>query len=373
MRPILFLATGLILLASCGGGESGGSLGEKKAQLKSLRADMAKLEKEIALLDTTKVSGRTRLIATTPIVASTFNHYVELQGSIVADQDIYVTPKMPGTITRVLVKNGDQVKQGQLLAELDGALFVQNKAALQTQIDLAINLYNRQKQLWDQKIGTEMQYVQAKAGVEALEKQMAVLAEQADMTKVYAPISGVVDDVSMKVGQPASPGVMMSSVHILNLSKLKAKAEAPESYAGKLRDGAAVLLDFPDLNRSINSKISYVSKMVNPLNRTFSVEVAIPAGQKDLIPNLTTMVKIADYSRPNTIVVPVNTIQRDLEGDFVFIAVTEGGELKARKARVVIGKVFGDGAEILSGLQAGQQLVTTGFQEVNEGETLITN
>jgi RND family efflux transporter MFP subunit len=375
---LLFVATTALLVSACG--KTPDELTLKKKELAAVRTSMAdlsekarKLEAEIAKLDpNAKAAGKVRLVATAPVVSSDFNHVIDLQGYVVADDEVYVTPKMPGTITRLYVKTGDQVKKGQLLAELDAALITQNKAALQTQIDLAVNLYNRQKQLWDQKLGTEIQYVQAKSQVEALQKQLSILDEQADQMKIYAPMSGVCDEVTMKVGQPSSPGAVMSSIRLLNLSKLKVKTEVPEAYAGKFRDGAGATLVFPDLQREVGTKISYVSKVVNPINRTFTVELAMPPGQKDVMPNLTTLIKMADYAKANAIVVPVNAVQKDLEGDFVYLARAEGNETIARKARVKVGQVFGQQAEILSGLQVGDQLITVGFQDVNEGDRVTT-
>lgn len=377
LRSYFSLVVVLITLTSCGGGEAPDALKTKqtkladlKSQVSQLNAEITTLEKEIATLDTTKKADRTRLVSVAPLAAQTFNHFIELQGSVVADQQIYVTPRMPGTITRVLVKTGDRVKQGQLLADMDDALMVQNKAAMQTQLDFASSLLQKQKSLWDQKIGTEVQYLQAKNGVESLQKQMALLDEQTQMLKIFAPISGTVDDVTMKVGQPGAPGNQFSSILIVNLSKLKVKAEVAEAYAGKLREGATVALNMPDIQRDMTSRISYVSKVISPLNRTFSVEIGLPGDSKDVIPNMITNVKIADYSHANAMVIPVNTVQRDLEGEFVYIAANNGGKNIAHKARIKVGQVFGDQAEILAGLKPGDRLVTVGFQDINEGEVL---
>ncbi len=244
LRTYVLSILAVVMLAACGGEKTYPDTleGKKKqvidlkSQVATLNAKIATLEKEVATLDTSKKVDRTRLVSVMPLTTQTFNHFIELQGSVIADQQIYVTPRMPGTITRVLVKTGDRVKQGQLLADMDDALMVQNKAAMQTQLDFANSLLQKQKSLWDQKIGTEVQYLQAKNAVESLLKQIALLDEQTQMLKVFAPISGVVDDVTMKVGQPGATGNQFSSILIVNLTTLKVKAEVAEAYAGKLRE-----------------------------------------------------------------------------------------------------------------------------------------
>lgn len=378
MKKQLIVLLSLALLASCKPEADTNDLAGKKAKLTTLKSELATLngkiavlEKEIAAMDTTQKKEKTKLVSLETLTPTVFNHFIDVQGSVVADQEILVTPKVPGTVTRILVKVGDKVRQGQLLAELDDALMRQNLSALQTQLDFTTTLYNKQKSLWEQNIGTEVQFLSAKTQKEALEKQIATLQEQWEMYRVKAPISGTIDDVSMKVGQPSAPGNVYGSIRLVNLTNLKVKAELAEAYAGKVREGNEVLLSMPDINRQIKSRVHYVGKVINTSNRTFTVEVLLPGGSANVIPNMITLLQIVDYSRPNTMVVPLNNIQKGIEGDYVMVAVEENGKKTARKVPVAIGNIYQDKAEITSGLKAGDRLIVTGFQDLNDGDALI--
>lgn len=380
MKKQLIVLLSLALLASCKQESNTNDLAGKKAKLASLKTEMATLngkiatlEKEIAAIDTTQKKEKTKLVSLETLTPKVFNHFIDVQGSVVADQEIMVTPKVPGTITRILVKVGDKVKQGQLIAEMDDALIRQNVAALQTQLDFTTTLYNKQKSLWDQNIGTEVQYLSAKTQKEALEKQIATLQEQLDMYRVKAPISGTIDEISMKVGQPSAPGNIYGAIRLVNLTSLKVKAELAEAYAGKVREGNEVLLTMPDINRQIKARVHYVGKVINMSNRTFSVEVLLPSGSADMIPNMVTLMQIVDYSRPNTIVIPLNIIQKGIDGDYVMLASEENGRKIAKKAPVTVGNIYQDKAEATSGLKAGDRLIVTGYQDLNDGDALILN
>lgn len=378
MKKQLIVLLSLAILASCTSESGTNDLAGKKAKLTSLKSELATLngkilalEKEIAEMDTTQKKEKTKLVSIETLTPTVFNHYIDVQGSVTADQEIIVTPKLPGTVTRILVKVGDKVKQGQLLAELDDALMRQNLSALQTQLDFTTTLYNKQKSLWDQNIGTEVQYLSAKTQKEALEKQISTLQEQWEMYRVKAPISGTIDDISMKIGQPSAPGNVYGAIRLVNLSNLKVKAELAEAYAGKVREGNEVLLNMPDINRQIKARIHYVGKVINPSNRTFTVEVLIPGGSAGLIPNMVTLLQIVDYSRPNTMVIPLNNIQKGIDGDYVMVATEENGKKTARKVLVTIGNIYQDKAEITSGLKAGDRLIVTGYQDLNDGDALV--
>lgn len=378
MKKQLIVLLSLAILASCSSESNTNDLAGKKAKLTTLKSELATLngkilalENEIAALDTTQKAEKTKLVSIETLTPIVFNHFIDVQGSVTADQEIIVTPKLPGTVTRILVKVGDKVRQGQLLAELDDALMRQNLSALQTQLDFTTTLFNKQKSLWDQNIGTEVQYLSAKTQKEALEKQISTLQEQWEMYRVKAPISGTIDDISMKIGQPSAPGNVYGAIRLVNLSNLKVKAELAEAYAGKVREGNEVLLNMPDINRQIKARIHYVGKVINPSNRTFTVEVLIPGGSAGLIPNMVTLLQIVDYSRPNTMVIPLNNIQKGMEGDYVMVVAEENGKKTARKVLVTIGNIYQDKAEITSGLKAGDRLIITGFQDLNDGDLLV--
>lgn len=356
-----------VLIAACGGGpaqDKAAELAKLKEQKAALDAKISALEKEVNAAN--PVAQRIRTVGLTEVQSGPFRHYIDMQGKVDADQSVAVTSKMPGTLTRVLVNNGDQVRKGQLLAILDDDLMLKGLAELELQLKTAEDLYQRQKALWDQKIGTEVQYIQAKTQKEALEQRIASTKSQWGQTRIYAPIAGTVDYVILKVGQAISPG--MPLCNILNLTNLKVKGEVPEAYASKVRKGDPVVLSFPDLKKEFNSRVTYVSGSINPTNRTFSVECALPGG-KDFRANMIAVMKIVDYQAANAVTVPVNVIQTDATGDFVLVAEKSGEKQgTVKKVPVKQGVNYNGQVEILSGLKKGDQIISTGFQDVNAGE-----
>lgn len=362
---LLFLA---LFFSACGGSpDKAAQLAALKDQKTALEAEISKLEKEIGT--TAEAPQRIRTVGLTELQPQTFRHLIDLQGHIDAEENVPVTAKMPGTLTRVLVKNGSFVKKGQLLAQLDDGVMLKSISELELQLKTAEDIYNRQKGLWDQKIGTEIQFIQAKTNKEALEQRIATTKEQWQQTKIYAPIGGTVDMVTLKVGQAIAPG--MPLCNIINLGQLKITGNVPEAYAAKVQQGYVVQLYFPDLDKEVSSRVTYVSKTINPVNRTFTVECALPPG-KDYRSNMVAVLKIIDYQNPKAIVVPVNLIQTGTEGDFVLVADKQGEEKKAVVRRVDVrqGNNYNGMVEILSGLKPGDFVISTGFQEVNSGETV---
>lgn len=345
--------------------------GDKKAQLEKLKqqqseliTQIAKLEAEVALTDTTaseneKVSN----VVVSPIVLSTFKNYVEVQGKVDADENTSVSSEMGGMVTKINVKVGDEVRKGQILAETDGKVYLQGIAEIQNGLELATTLYEKQKNLWDQKIGTEVQFLSAKNQKESLEKKMATLQQQLAMTQIKSPINGIVDAVDIKIGQTAFPG--MPSIRVLNFENLTVKAEVPETFASKIKKGNAVDVIFIDDHDTIHTQISYASRVISAMNRSFEVQINLDRS-KEYHPNTITVLHIVDYIKENAIVIPVNTIQKAEEGDFVFISENN----KARKVRVKSGHIYNGNAEILSGLKVGDKIIVKGFQELNEGEEI---
>jgi RND family efflux transporter MFP subunit len=282
------------------------------------------------------------------------------------------------------VRKGDVVKKGQLLLKLDDAIYQQNIrasresiATLKTQLQLALDLLKRQQNLWNQGIGTEVQLLTAKNNVETLEtqiksaeEQVKVLLEQQKTTLVYAEVSGIVDEVNVKVGE-FFQGMMgnMPQIRIVNTSSLKVVTNIPENYAGKVSKGSKVEISIPDVNRTYSSSISFLSASIDPGNRGFETEAKLPA-DRVLKPNMVAMVKILDYSAPAAITVPVNVIQSDEKGKYVFVAVNENGKMIARKKAVAIGQMQGERIEIKAGLNVGEKLVTRGYQGLYDGQVI---
>lgn len=361
----------LLVLEACGG-KSGAE--DPIAQLATLKEQKTKLEAEINELETQLedkglIDKKLRTVGLTEVKVAPFMHYIDLQGRVDADESVTATSKIPGALKRVHIDNGDYVKQGQLLAEIEDAVIQKSMAELEGQLAVATDLYNRQKALWDQNIGSEVQYIQAKNNKESLERSIATLKENQAMYKIYAPTSGTVDMVMLKAGQAIAPGVPLCT--ILNLSKLKIIGAVTEAYAAKVKKGDRVQIFFPDLNKEISSTISYVSKTINQVNRTFSVECVL--GQGDYRANQIAVMKIVDYTNPKAITIPVNYIQTAEDGDFVMVVekTGTGQEALARKVIIQQGQNYNGFVEVLSGLKQGDLVISTGFQDVNNGETVV--
>lgn len=358
----LFLAA--VLISACGGSNE-----DPAAKLAKLKDDKAKIEAQILELEkqVTKPAAKVHTVSLSEVTVGAFRHYIDLQGKVDANESVMATSRMPGALKRVFVSNGDNVRQGQLLAEIDDNVMQKSLAELDGQLVTATDIYNRQKGLWDQKIGTEVALIQARNAKESLERTIATVKEQMGMTKIYAPTSGTVDLVLLKQGQAIAPG--MPLCNILNLSKLKVKGEVTEAYASKVRKGDAVQVFFPDLNKEITTHVTFVSKSISPMTRTFTVECALAGTEYRA--NQVAVMKIIDYQSPNAVIVPVNLIQTAEDGDFVLIAEKAGDkQATIKKATVKQGQNYGGNVEILNGLKKGDWVVTTGFQDVNAGETV---
>lgn len=369
IKNLIFLSLALSFLAACGGGQGG----DKAAQLADLKNQKAALETKISELEAAINAGKpverkVKVVGTEALESTTFQHLIDLQGKIDADQSQQITSKMPGTLRRVLINVGDNVSAGQLVAELDGETMQSQLTEMRRQLTFAVDLYNRQKGLWDQKIGSEVQFLQAKNGKESIEGAISTMEENLKNLRIYSPISGVVDMVFGKAGGAISPGMPLANV--LNLSKLKIVGNVTEAYVAKVKKGDAVQVFFPDLNREISTRVTYVSKIINPVNRTFTVECALPPGA-DWRANQVAVLKIVDYTKPGAMVVPINVIQQSEGGEFVLLADKTGEKTgTVRKADVKQGQNYNGKVEILTGLKKGDLLITTGFQDVNNGENI---
>ncbi len=357
-----------LLFSACGGQQAVDKktqLATLKTQQSTLNGQIAALEKELNASDTTK-KVRVKFISVTPATPSVFNHYIELQGAVSADDEYFLNAKAPGAIKSVSVSVGSRVSAGQVVAEIDDDILQNQMDEIVKRYELAKDVFEKQESLWKQNIGSEIQFLSAKNNKEALEKSMATLNKSREYYKIVAPIAGIVDEtMTLRVGQVVAPGVPLAK--IVNFAKLKFKAEVPESYAGRVRTGNSVVVNFPDLKKDVSGKVSYISSTVNPLNRTFRVEVPLRANEPNVLPNMGGVLKLSDYSNSNAFVIPINILKKDLDGsDFVLIE--EAG--KAKKVFTKIGQYFGDTAEILSGLKSGDKLITIGHEDLSEGDAV---
>jgi len=380
----------VVTFTACGGKDQ---LTQKKAELDKLKKEQLSLsekiktvETEIAKLDTSSSKEDVaKLIGVSPIVVQDFVHYIDLQGRVDAENISYISPRLgPGQVKELYVKRGDYVKRGQLLLKLDDAIVKQSIAAakqnletIKTQLSFAKDLYNRQNNLWKQGIGTEVQLISAKTNVETLEKQLQAgieniqtIQEQANASNVYSDVSGVAEEVNIRVGETFSGmGAMGAQIKIVNTNLLKVITDVPENYAAKVKVGSKVLINLPDINKSFNSSISLAGKIINPNNRSFTAEAKLPVDGA-IRPNQNAQVKIEDYAVKNTIAIPVNTVATDEKGKYVYVATKEGNKLVARKKQITVGELYNQMIEVKSGLASGDQLITSGYQNIYEGQSL---
>lgn len=361
-------------LAACGGDDN--SLAGKQAELTKLKSEQTEteakikaLESEIGTLDTTAVrEDRAVAVTVSPVMSENFKHYVEVQGSVDAKNTVMVSPKSGGVLTAVLIKEGDNVRQGQTIARVDNSIMQESIAEVKNQLSLANTVFEKQSRLWEQKIGTEIQYLQAKNNKESLEKKIATLNTQLGQFSITAPISGVVDQVIAKVGEMAAPG--MPVARIVNLGNLKIVAKVSDSYVATVKKGDEVIVKFPDLDQEYTARITFVSTTVDALSRTFRIEANLPS-TNSIKPNMLATVQINDATKKDALVIDQNVVQNTENGTVVYVAENEGGKKVAKSRVVKTGLSYNGKIEILAGLKAGDQLITQGYQDVADGQAVI--
>jgi membrane fusion protein, multidrug efflux system len=365
--------------ASCNKGakEKKGTLGDLKVELEkkkkeknNIDAEIRKLEEQIEKADP-NAANVAKLVSADSVQVQEFTHFIELQGKIDADNIVYVTPRgMPAQVKALYVKRGDVVRKGQLLAKLDDAVMLQQVDALKTQLAYAENIYNRQKNLWDQEIGTEVQLITAKNNVDALKKQIATLTETWNTSFVYAPVSGIADEVNIKVGEIFAGGT--NQIRIVNTSSLKMVTEVPENYISRVKKGDQVEVVVPETGKpAFKSTISVIGASVNQTTRSFITEAKLPADPL-LKPNQLATLKILDYKVKAALVVPINVVQTDEKGKYVYVIEKTGNKMVARKKPVTVGEAYNGNIEIKNGLSGGDAVITEGYQTVYDGQTVTT-
>ncbi len=356
----LLLITIVTFLASCAGKSV-----DKKSELEKLKKERSELSTRIAKLEsevgTQKGGATSKEVSVYEVQPGLFQNYLEVQGKIDAEENVQVNPEAAGVVTTVYVTVGQNVSKGQVLAQIDDKILRQNISELQTQYDLASSLFQRQKNLWDQKIGTEVQYLNAKTQKEAAANRISTLRSQISMYKIKSPIAGTIDAMDLKVGQSVMPG--MSGIRVINASKLKAKAQVAESYASRVNQGDEVSIILPDVPDTINTHITFASKTIDQSSRSFNVEVKL-ASKRSYRPNMLAILKIIDYKNDKALTIPVNAVQKAEDVSYLFIA--ENG--KAKRVNIQEGKVSDGKVEILSGIKAGDKVIITGLQDLNEGD-----
>lgn len=386
MKKYSYLFISMILLTACGGGApttdeiiaSGDTdaVNAKKTELlnqKKELEDQIKSIQEYLDKNTKKKAGA--LVSIEVVKDTLFNHYIELQGSVDTKQNITLMAEMPGVLTNVYVTEGQKVTKGQRLARIDDGGVAQQIEQMKVQSQLAKTTYDRQKRLWEQKIGSEIQFLQAKANYES--QQNAINAMQSQLAKsiVTAPFSGTIDDVITEQGNVVSPG-MTQLFRIVNLDHMYIDVEVPETYIASVTEGTDVKIEFPVLGESMDSKVRQSSSFINPANRSFNIEVPVENAGKNIKPNLTARLKINDYTKEGAILVPLSVISENQNGEqYVMVAsdLKDGAEFKtavAKRRIVTTGKTSDNLVEITQGLQKGDVIIVEGARSVKEDQQI---
>lgn len=383
MKRIFYLLITAITLYACGGGSNtdlqsvldGNDLeairakrSEIATQQKALEQDIHKLDSAIALLDD---SAKLPLVTTFPAKTQNFDHYLELQGDVTTKQNVLIYPEISGTLYKVYVKEGQKVSKGQLLASIDDGGLSSQLVQMKTQAALAKTTFDRQKRLWEQNIGSEIQYLEAKTAYESQESAVKQMQSQVAKSSVRAPFSGIIDDVIKDQGTVVSPGPGSEVFRIVNLSNMYIKVDVPESHLPNVTPGKNVEVYFPVTGDSVRTKVRQTGNFINPGNRSFTAEIPVPSKEGKIKPNLTAKVMINDYTNENAILIPQSIVSENAEGEqYVYLVSsdTSSEETVAKKAVITTGKTQGDYVEVLSGIASGDGIINEGARSVKDGQ-----
>lgn len=362
----IFIAT--FFLMACGASDNTlegkkKALTEAKAQLKKVQQEIKELETDIAKEDPEfgKTSVKATLVTSVPAERRSFNHMIEVRGNVQSRTNVNVSAEMMGQLVKVNVVEGQKVRTGDVIAEIDADNLNRSIEELKTQIEYATTIFEKRERLWAKNIGTEIEYLQSKNTKESLENQLETALTQLDKTKIEAPFSGTIEQVAMKNGEVIQPGQPVA--FLVSNNSMYIAAEVSESYIGRFQVGDEVEVTFPALNETFNSRISSLGNVINPASRTFTVEVKLPALKQYLKTNLVAIVKLVDYSSQDAVVIPSRIIQEDLQGNFIYTVENK----KAHKVHVELGYSYDNHTEVVSGLKGGESIVDKGNRSVAEG------
>lgn len=385
MNKSISFALLTLVLAACGGGSTtsvddviaGGNLEEIKEKQQALNKEQRELATSLRRLDSAIQSSETLrnvpLVSTLELKTTAFEHYLDLQGNVQTKQNILLYPEMAGTLVNVYVKEGQPVRKGQVLAKIDDGGMSSGLEQLRTQASLAQTTYERQKRLWEQNIGSEIQYLQTKTNYEATIQSVRQAEAQLAKSTITAPFSGIVDDVLVDEGSTVNPAGGTPIIRLVNLSDMYVEVDVPESYLREVTEGKRVELYIPVLGDSMISKVRQTGNFINPANRTFKVEVSVPNTKGQIKPNLTVRVKINDYSNSEAVLVPPGVISENSAGQqYVYVASEIGADklAKAEKRVITTGLSQNNQVEVISGVEAGEFIILEGARRVREGQKI---
>jgi membrane fusion protein (multidrug efflux system) len=383
MKYIYSIIILTVLLAACSGSneqtigtliasDNAIAIQKKKEELvneqQSLVAQIKQLDKKLESLNPDR---NVPLITTIIAKSEKFMHYLELQGSVETKENLIITPEMSGILTRVFVKEGDNVNKGQLLAKIDDGGLSQQFSSAKIQAELLKTTYNRQKRLWNQKIGSEIQFLQTKSAYESAVESVNQVKQQLAKSNIRASFSGIVDDVFTEQGNVVAAG-QTQLMRIVNLSDMYIETDVPEDYITSISNGKDVEVMFPVLGKKIDAKIRQTGNYINPANRTFKVEIAVPNKDRSIKPNLTARLKLNDYTNENAILIPQSIISENADGDqYIYVLEDKNGEKATAKQLIIeTGKTQDNKIEVLSGLKANDEIIEAGARSVKDGQTV---
>jgi RND family efflux transporter MFP subunit len=348
----------------------------KDAQLSKLKAQQLEISDKIKTLESslspdnkdTLNPGKFKFVALKDVSSNKFDHFIRVQGKLDGDLNAAVFAEAPGTVSAKFADVGQKVAKGQVLAQIDDQQFRSQMQGLETQYKFATDLFDKQKRLWDQKIGSEVQYLQSKTNKESLEKQIASLKQQVDKYKIKSPIDGTIEECNIKVGGFVSPDPRSAAYRVVAFRNLKVTAEVSEAYSAKVKVGDKLVVLFPDINKQVETKVNFVSKYINPVNRTFLIDTKLLDGIDNLKANMIAIIQINDYHTDTAIQLPMNVIQTDPTGSYVYVVRPKDKFNAAFKQPVVLGNSYNGVAEVINGLAVGDKVISVGYQELVDGE-----
>ena len=367
-KCLVLLGMGLVLFA-CGPRGEEAKLAQLEKQRNALTEEIERLKQEISQKARPAVKQEKLMnVKISRVEKGRFQHFIQVQGSVESDNNVLIAPQSSGIVKQIHVNAGSKVAKGQLLAELDGSILESTIAELENALKLAETIFERQQRLWDKNIGSEIEYLQAKNNKEGLEKKLVTLKEQYKLTKIFTPLSGTVDEILIKEGEMGAAG--MGAVRVVQLSNLKIKVDLSEAYISSVKKNDLVHVKIPVIGREFDLRVDAVSQVIDPQNRTFQIEMKIPKSETGIKPNMLSVLTVNDYTNDEALIVPLNIVQETGQEQFLFVAEQLNGDWIARRRAVKTGSSYIDRAEVLSGLQEGEHVVTFGYQNLADGQKL---
>jgi len=366
MRKInqtLLLTTLSAVILACGPGDKKAELEKLKTEKKELEQQIKDLEAELIASGELKEKEISKVMVTAiSVKPEAFEHKVEVRGAVASRTDVMISAETMGKVQAIKVTEGDRVAKGQLLIQLDADILRNSISEVKTQLEMAETIFERQAKLWEQNIGTEVQYLQSKNNKESLERKLATLHSQLSQSNIVAPFPGVIDNIPVKVGEMAQPG--MPLMRIVNPKDMYITADVSESFLGKFTEGQQVKVYFPSQKKEVISKITSVGQVIKNENRTFEIEVSLPAMNFMVKPNQVVVLDLVDYHTDNAFVVPTKIVQRDSKGSYVYELIKKDDLTVANKVYVEPGVSYNLETEIDKGLKQGQVIANEGYRDL---------